>query len=394
MSSLAQSLATSLADTLATSLGNKIVLPFSAGVHSRAIEAYLLARPSVTSDYEMTGPFTSNVLATRNIRGRVYGLFEDEYSTINNYAKVLPSDYTNKTNVDWDVTPVTGPLGSATAYKLKETGTAGYHYCYAASNPVVNGDSYVFMFAAKRAERNVRLSAGGAIIKSIYLDIDMTDLSVFGQANIDWYELLEMDDDWVIFVAGITSDANGNANIVMGLLNDAGAASYAGTLGYGAYFCMSNFIEADYFVNYIDAASSPLLKPADVFYYPSASVPSWMKDKFTLHFIPNYDFPGQISQNKTLWAYGSSYCILSPSGTITVIEGGTKVQASSVTCSMHDECSIEFDRVNGTMTLAGFTTGNGLKTGTAWTAPAGNFYYGCNTSGTNQACALLAQPEG
>jgi len=87
---------------------------------------------------------------------------------------------------------------------------------------------------------------------------------------------------------------------------------------------------------------------------------------------------------------------LTTDGKVKVVEGpDTKIETSAATASMHQNVQVEFDRVNGKITLSGFTTGDGEYTDTAWTSPDGfDVEYGCALGGAAQSDALVSVPKG
>ena len=392
MARVAQSLATSLADSLATSLAGGDALPFSKAIYSNANARHLLAKNPATGIYTLA-QFAANVLATRIINGIKYGQVEAEYSTLNDYSEALDQQFTSQTDATWNTNAANDPLGNATMDKLEETSDTGVHR---ANGLMVDpsGTSFIGVFA-KADERDtfsMRVDGNGAAYLNIEFDLGTETVTALN-GTPDYSGMLSLGGGIYFCYYGYPDTVAGGANRYLYLSNGS-SYSYAGTTGYGMYFGMFNNVVVDHLVSYITADGSTETKPADPLYFPIANVPAGMKDKFTVKFIPNYNFPTQISQNKTLWAHGSVYCILSSSGTITVIEGVTqKVQATGVTCNMHDIVSIEFDRVNGDMTLSGFTAGNGTYNGTAWTAPSTDFYWGCNTSGLVQIDGLISEPQ-
>lgn len=70
---------------------------------------------------------------------------------------------------------------------------------------------------------------------------------------------------------------------------------------------------------------------------------------------------------------------------VTVNLGGTLVQSGSLTFGAGDELTFEFSAIDGSVTVAGATTGNGTTTDTPWNVTAGDVYLGRNFSVGNYA---------
>lgn len=85
---------------------------------------------------------------------------------------------------------------------------------------------------------------------------------------------------------------------------------------------------------------------------------------------------------------------LATNGKIKVIDGpDTKVETDALSCDMHDEVTIEFNRDDGEIKTEGFT-GDDTFAGSSWTSPDGyDVEYGCALKGAASSDAILFEPK-
>jgi len=67
----------------------------------------------------------------------------------------------------------------------------------------------------------------------------------------------------------------------------------------------------------------------------------------------------------------------------------TLFSSAATTHSAGQHVTAAIDRVAGTLTLSGFTTGNGTTTGTPWATTNGNLYVGMDATLANQLDGLV-----
>jgi hypothetical protein len=95
---------------------------------------------------------------------------------------------------------------------------------------------------------------------------------------------------------------------------------------------------------------------------------------------------GTIRQRDSIAAF------VTASGTIRIVHGSDiAVETSAITASSNQDLTVIFDST-GTITLAGFTTGDGDHTGSSWPSISDDLYYGCLYSGLAQLDGLISEP--
>lgn len=130
------------------------------------------------------------------------------------------------------------------------------------------------------------------------------------------------------------------------------------------------------------------------------------KKDLVKHTFCEVDQPYTIAVKK-----GSFYCSISASaivrkvdlvtaelsldGKIRVYEGSiAKVETDTASASKHQDLEITFDRLNHSIKLDGFTSGDGLyNTGESWSARSGyNLDYGCGFGGAASLDGIMSAP--
>lgn len=287
--------------------GSGLILPFSAGVFANASGDRTLLAKNSSGLYEMTGPFAANVLATRVKNGVKYGSFFQQYETINAYSDalrdVLTSYWTN-TGIGVTDNAINSPIGTLTADLLTEDTSTGNHRV-SKSSLLVDGISryFVTLLVKTNGRTRGRLLVNGGFSAQISIRFNFSTITTYDEANTDIYGILHLIDDYFLIYASAVSDVATGCGIFWMFTNDSNLESYTGDGASGQYVWRVNFIKANHLPPSIYVGSSPAVQAPDVFYFPAASIPSWMKKKFKVKLIPNYDIPSQVTHDKPIWSF-------------------------------------------------------------------------------------------
>jgi len=292
----------------------KAFLPFSAGTFANASDRYITAKNPTTGLYEITGPFGSNVLATKNIGGDTYGQFFRQVTEDITYTSMI-EDYSMAYwgNFDASVTTdqINSPIGTLKADLLTAINTGSItHYKRAntvaniANQPNVHGG-----FFKNNNAGGVRITAHLYGNPSNHTGVDFsfsTGLFTPIGSGLDDYGALELADGWwfiwivyhstvdqAVYRYNYILDASLNTNY-----EQAGESFY--------WWGGTDELNASY-PSFLKLAIGTYIP--DYFYFPSSAIPTWMKSKFTMKLIPNYDIP-YTTEDKPIWSFNKTAATL------------------------------------------------------------------------------------
>jgi len=143
--------------------------------------------------------------------------------------------------------------------------------------------------------------------------------------------------------------------------------------------------------------ASAVTRAKDEGYIPAASVPTALKDKGTFSFITEWSSDqvttgdlrylaefADTTQNIKIYYNGTDKKIY-------VYGASALVASAATTHSAAQKLTVSYDRASGSITLSGFTTGNGTYPGTAWDRTDGNLYVGMDASLANQIDRCISE---
>jgi len=287
----------------------KAFLPFSAGTFANASDRYITAKNPTTGLYEITGPFGSNVLATRNISGDTYGqFFRQVTEDINNEAGI--EDYSDSMWQDLNNVAVTtnqtnSPLGTLTADLLYATGSGSLAHSKRAFGItlIANQPNTHGAFFKNNTAGGVGLTAYVGSQQYIkYSFITNSIEAVSGGYLLD-YGKMNLTDDWVfLWICYYVPSDQGTYRYHQ--LLDANLDTNYDQAGESYYFWGGTDEKNARYPSFLKLAIGTYTP--DYFYFPSSAIPTWMKSKFTMKLIPAYDFPSDMTEDKPLWSFNKT----------------------------------------------------------------------------------------
>jgi hypothetical protein len=196
----------------------------------------------------------------------------------------------------------------------------------------------------------------------------------------------------------ITGESNAVATSTcqIHLTNAFGNASYTGTSRTAVWFHPQ--------IEIGDAPSSPIISTSsdvtrnkDEFYWPSAVVPAVLRDEFTFQWVPSagsdypndralFDFKDSGSSIRVYLIYKAN------TDKFNLNIDGMGYLSDAVTFDPHQIITITVKPSDGTYTLSGLTSGNGLVTATPYTTTEGIVRWGMLTVSSTQCNGLISQP--
>lgn len=332
----------------------KTYLPFSVGEFANTGERTLLAKNS-SNLYEMTGPFAANILATRQRNGKTYGLFESQYTSSTIYSEEADNWY--KARVSVTSNAILSPTGTLTADLLYENSDLNTHYMSSSPDPSVDGSSRYYFCACIKAKERFRgtLQIFSGFPLNMRIEYNLSTKQITLAYGCDRYNILELVNGWFFLYMSNVSNAVGTSNYRIHLCDSTGNSSYQGDGSSGFYVWGQRVLKADHWSNYFKSVASVVTKPGDYFYFPSASVPTWMKSKFTVPLTLNYDYPSQISTDKPIWSFQkTSQTLDTGHGMHGITTNGTYIYWCNYAAGKIQRC--ELDGSNLTDLVTGLTT--------------------------------------
>jgi hypothetical protein len=396
MTNLAINLANSLANDVENDLSGDSLVDLI--TFANASPRYLLALPT---GYEpQIASFVAGVPAMCSFGGERWAQIEGATQNIGTYSNSFNnSTFKTGTSVESPQTQL-DPLGTNTACLITETAINNFHVCYNACD-YASSKYYIHMIWVKRYASSTRW------LRFIYDTGEHA--SWFNPVTGEWgTKYSEHKGHFAIPLAGgylvgyyFTGLGSGkNGVMVCFARSDGESSAYLGDITQGAIFWQRQIqYNTPYPTSPILTTTTAVTRAKDEAYVAAAKVPSAARNKIVIKICPRYSDVqlALAASNKYLLSFsdsGANSFALYLSGTDKkvhlAINGSAVALSSALTWSANQVLRADINRLNGTFALAGFTTGNGTTSLSAWNAPTGNMYIGQDTSNANQIDGLIA----
>ena len=329
---------------------------------------------------EVLGPFAANVPAIITIGGKRYLSSWKSLGNLLTYSNDL-------TNVLWKYDGVNGGIASIDGAALAPDGASGVSLLTTRNISAAGSRTHrtvtiptgtLFSTWAKRGTQYswacLRFGSPANPLVTSFVPPSVWTRYTRAIAGTNYYPV-------------IYNDKNGDNDVPNPVTGD------------NVYYWCAQVEIANYPGRPIPTTSESIVTNKDQCKLVAANVPDALKDKCTIHVIPEWSsdqvttgdlrYIGEFAdttQNIKVYYNGTDKKIY-------VYGASALITSSATTHLAGQQLNVSLDRVAGTLKLNGFTTGNGTSTGTAWNKTNGILYVGQDATEANQFDGLIAEPE-
>jgi len=346
------------------------------------------------------GPFGSNVKPLTRIGGKKYIQSISAVTNVQQYSNDFSTNEASAGLTIQNPQISSDPLRGTTACLITETATTDSHRLYY-SGSIPAGSAVIAHFVKKYGTANRWIRTQAETTQSWYnLQTNQWDTK---DALHRGHFSINVGNSW--YFIGFMFDTTGIIYHTLGLSNADGSSShFLGVVTAGVYVWQRQSHAGNYFKRLINTLAGGGVCNKDQIYLPASLVPNELKDsvKFTL-------YPEWSSDQVTGGDTRVVCCFAGSTENITVYYNGTDkkiyvdgsvsgnlITSGATTHLANQKLEVTLRRGGffiGSLTLSGFTTGNGTSFGTNWNRTDGNLYIGQDSTESKQWDGLVGEPE-